>query len=533
MYSLLLVDDEIHILNGLYQNVAWEELGVDRVYKASLAAQALSIIAEKHIDLLITDIRMPEMDGMELASIVRRSWPYTKIIFLTGYQEFAYAHTAVQLGVFRYILKPVLYEDILSAAGEAIQELAVELEQAVRIRDMEQALASARPVMRERLIAGWLNGAGPSPLPDEHSLREYDIPLSATDWGFLVAVRLDGGKEGPEEALRAHLAVRDSARSILASDCRMLDYLNSDRITILAFVHEEARAGPMQGRVVACLETFQNAIYSALGRHCTIFWTKTAWVGCMQTVYDELKQRIARSIVLLPYGIIGPKQPGAHAVARIESLGLRPLFSTLVEQLQKERALERLDLIFHELSRCPGDNNLACLQVYHEITGSLVNDSLSRGFTLQEWAGERIDFFENIAVARSIDRFHDTARQLVAHYIDYVYSSTVTQTQSVVMAVKDAVREGLGEELSVAALAERFAYHPNYLSQMFKQETGRSLQEYIIHERMDLSKRLLSKGMPVGDVALRVGYGNVTHFSRIFKKNEGLSPKQYQQRGAR
>lgn len=533
MYSLLLVDDEMHILNGLYQNVVWEEIGIDRVYKASLASQALEIIAEKHIDLLITDIRMPEMDGMELASIVRRSWPYTKIIFLTGYQEFAYAHSAVQLGVFRYILKPVLYEDIQAAAGEAIQELAAELEQAVRIRDMEQALALARPVMRERIVAGWLNGAGSSPLPDTRSLQEYDIPLRPEDWGFLAAVRLDGDREGSEEALRAHLTVRDSAKSILASDCRMLDHLNADTITILAFLQEEARASQTQGRIVACLETFQSVIFSALGRHCTIFWTKIVPVVRIQTVYEELKRRISRSIILLPHSIIGPEQPGTHAFAQIESLCLRPLFSTLVEQLQKERALKRLDAIFDELSRHPGDGNLACLQVYHEITGSLVNDSLSRGFTLQEWAGERIDFFENIAVARSLALFHETARCLVERYIDYVYSSTVTQMQGVVISIKDAVRERLGEELSVAALAERFAYHPNYLSQMFKQETGLSLQEYIIHERMDLSKRLLLKGMPVGDVALRVGYGNVTHFSRIFKKNEGLSPKQYQQRGTR
>jgi len=532
MYSLLLVDDEPNILNGLYQNVDWMEIGVTAVYKASLAKEAIEIIRHEHIDLVITDIRMPEMEGTELAAILRRNWPYTKIIFLTGYQEFSYAHSAVSLGVFRYMLKPVLYEDLLQAAREALQELSRELTQMVRLKNMEHTIETLRPVMRERLITNWLARGHLQFLDDDNLLKEYDLPMRHGYWGFLSAVRLDQPASSPnDDLLLSHLAVCDSAADILFPGGAMADFLNSDGVTILAFLWEDEESARLgQTRIVSCMETFQQSLLEAIGKHTTIYWTRAAAVEQLPQVYFELKTRVNQQLLLVPHGIISPEAAGG-SFAPMESLQLRPLFSELIAGLHKDRALERLDVIFRELRQLEGANRSPVLQVYHEITGALVSDSLSRGLPLQAWAGKTIDFFESISSVASLEVFHSSARRAVVQYIDYVYASSVTQTQSMVMAVKEAVRQGLAEDLTVASLAEKFAYHPNYLSQTFKQETGLSLQEYIIHERMDAAKRLLSQGLSVGEAGAHVGYANITHFSRIFKKMVGVSPKQYQQSG--
>ena len=154
MYSLLLVDDEISILNGLYQNVSWDELQITAVYKASFVKDAIEIIKQEHIDLVITDINMPEMNGMELAKMIHENWPYTKIIFLSGYQQFTYAVTAVELGVFRYLLKPVSYVELQQVASEAIAELASELAYKMRMHHLERLVDNQRPWVRERILSG-------------------------------------------------------------------------------------------------------------------------------------------------------------------------------------------------------------------------------------------------------------------------------------------------------------------------------------------------------------------------------------------
>ena len=532
MYSLLLVDDEPNILNGLYQNVDWMDIGISVVYKASLAKDAIEIIRHEHIDLVITDIRMPEMDGTELAAIIRRNWPYTKIIFLTGYQEFAYAHEAVSLGVFRYMLKPVMYEELLKAADEALHELSNELMQMVRIKNMEQTIGMLRPVMRERIISNWLARGNIQFLDDEAMLKEYNLPMRHGYWGFLAAVRPDlpASAQG-NDLLLSHYAIRDSTADILFPGGAMVDMLNSDGITVLTFMwasNPEARSG--QARIVSCMEAFQQSILNALGKHTTIYWTRTATAEQLPQVYFELKKRINQQQLLVSHSIVGPEN-ACGSIAPMESLQLRPAFSELIAGLHKESALERLDVIFQELRHLESANRSPVLQVYHEITGALVSDSLSRGLPLQAWAGETIDFFESISSATSLDTFHSYAERAVVQYIDHVYASSVTQTQSMVMAIKEAIKQDLASDITVASLAERFAYHPNYLSQTFRHETGMSLQDYIISERMSAAKRLLTQGLSVGEVGASVGYANITHFSRIFKKLVGVSPKQYQKSG--
>ena len=145
MFSLLLVDDEEVILDGLFANIDWEGAGFQNVYKAGNAETALNILSRYRIDIVIADIVMPGMDGLSMCGAIRKAWPLCRVIFLTGYQYFEYARRAIDLGAYKYMIKPVCYEEIQAAAEDALSDLKTELRNMELIEDAKLGFASSHP----------------------------------------------------------------------------------------------------------------------------------------------------------------------------------------------------------------------------------------------------------------------------------------------------------------------------------------------------------------------------------------------------
>jgi len=127
MFSLLIVDDEISVINGLANDIDWHKIGIDKVHTADTGKRAIEIIQSGQIDIVISDICMPDMDGMEMTRILYNQWPLIKVIFLSGYEEFNYAKEAIDLKVFRYLTKPIRYDDLLEHVKAALNEIKREL----------------------------------------------------------------------------------------------------------------------------------------------------------------------------------------------------------------------------------------------------------------------------------------------------------------------------------------------------------------------------------------------------------------------
>lgn len=146
MYTVLLVDDEEKILEVMKVRIGWQELGVDKLLTASDGQAALEYFEQQRIDLLVTDIRMPRMDGLELIEKVRSLYPDTHCILLTAYGEFEYAHRAIQLGVENYLLKPVAD---------------VEMEQTIQkaLDNIYNRRKNSRDLLRENTLNRWVSGS--------------------------------------------------------------------------------------------------------------------------------------------------------------------------------------------------------------------------------------------------------------------------------------------------------------------------------------------------------------------------------------
>ena len=192
MYSLLLVDDETLILDGLYNNIAWEDSGFTDVYKADDAQKALEILDRRRVDVVVTDISMPGLSGLELCERIRVRWPLCRVVMLTGYRDFEYACRAVELGVYQYLVKPVRYEDLQSIVEGALAEVQAELEQRRLLEQARSSLASYGSMLRDRFLSGWLIRGGVRPSENAREMADAGVEVTPQMGGLWHAVCLRG-----------------------------------------------------------------------------------------------------------------------------------------------------------------------------------------------------------------------------------------------------------------------------------------------------------------------------------------------------
>lgn len=529
MHNLLLVDDEKSILDGLYYNIDWNDLEIEDVFRVSDAPSALKILESRHIDIVITDIHMPGIDGLTLCDKILKLNAYTKIIILSGYKDFDYARRAIDKKVFRYVLKPLEYEELKIIVGEALLEIKQDLQKSFIVEEAKKKIDQIRPFIQERFLSLWLEKGIETPWETSDAFAETGLDISHDDYGFFVSIKVDDWISQPVNSSIVNIALKDLSNQLLCENCRMISYHSmADSYNLLFLSEDYEWLNLLFKQTIDRLEFFQLSIRESLGCNTSIFWDFPVELKKVEEVYQGISERIRRRIDCLSGGILGPETVDSQQSYEIKSLYKRPSLLTLMSTFQREKLINRLSEIFKELRQPEYQTQDNILQTYHAVTGTIISDSLQRNIRINQWGKNFKDFFENSNTLISLELFKEQCYGAINQYMDYVSNIQLTQNRKVVEKIKNLVEEQLSSDISVSSLSRSFNYNSNYLSRIFKIETGTALQDYIIQVRIEKAKSLLAQGERVSDVSAKVGYENFSHFSRIFKKAVGVSPKQYQ-----
>ncbi|MDR1618326.1 MAG: response regulator, partial [Treponema sp.] len=178
MYKVFLVEDEIVVREGIRNSIPWEKTAYTLAGEAPDGEMALSIIKDIKPDILVTDIKMPFMDGLALSRIVKKTLPWIKIIILSGHDEFEYARKAISIGVEEYLLKPVSSRDMLAALDKIAARIDEEKEKLLSIEHLKKQMRSHTDILRERWLRDFVNGGIPSAEIIEQA-RELGLDLIA------------------------------------------------------------------------------------------------------------------------------------------------------------------------------------------------------------------------------------------------------------------------------------------------------------------------------------------------------------------
>lgn len=533
--QLLIVDDEIHWVDNLSMNKPWHTLGIEQVHKAYSAREALELIDTHPIDIVISDILMPEMTGIELIEIIRERDRKIKCVLLSGHSDFEYAKQAIRHSAVDYLLKPPSDAELLGAVGSAAEQLNADWEMVSSLERTTYALRENLPLLRGRLLLDALGGQRMSIEEWERKLTSYGLPFTVGTCALLlVRMEEEFGKYRNNGQPLIEYAIINMAEEVMGEFLEVWGV--KEEHGYLAFLLQfKPQAPPVREGLLENLATrLQAKVKQFLKGSLSIVMTdpfrfpeelpdafRRATAYFRQIVGDE------REFVMRLSEPAGPSEQGA-----LRSLYLSPSLETLLEAGRWDEAEEKLNTVCDELDGHWSESWEHCMEAGFSIAASYTNLAHRGGRTLESLLGNEIETLQRGEAFSSIARLRKWSINAL-HLLKEGTSNEVKDNRSsYVRKVQAFADKNLHLDVSLRALADHVNLHPTHLSKIYKIETGEGISDYVANLRMErASQKLKSTDKKVYEVGLEIGYMDPAYFIKVFKRHFGMTPQEYRDGG--
>ncbi|GBF77704.1 DNA-binding response regulator [Paenibacillus sp. 598K] len=548
MYRLLIVDDLPIITDGLVELFEKQADMALEVYKAYSGIEALELLGRHRIDIVMTDILMPGMDGIELLRQIRASWPGCKVIMLTSHSDFKYVQDAMSLGGLGYILKTEDDDTILQAVRKACEALDKEHGARQLIDKAQEHMRMALPALQQEYLWFLLQGKKVGQAVLREHFAHIQLPFDAELPVMLLICRVDDWNEvttAPDKALLVY-AVQNIAEEFLGESMQLISivYEQSRMVWILQPPGGEADSWERSVSYVnGLMEMIQSRCEQLLKLSISFV------LGSQPVDWNELADRFHALKFLLVRGIGGQRgslltdhrpESGEQAQGNSEDGGgysggasnyqLQAKLPMLMNSLENGNEAEyyplyaELTVIFTDEQVSP----LRKLELYHAL--SFLFLSFVNKYNLErELAGE-IDWgkLAHFDAEVSWSEWNDFFLQAADRIMRWTRNEQEQSTRDIVGKIHAFIERHVATNLSLVQIADFLDLNPSYLSRLYKQITGNALSDYIVEFRDRKAKELLKKSnLKVYAIAAELGYNSSHAFIRFFKKQNRITPQEY------
>jgi len=533
LIRVMIVDDEILVRNLVRKSVDWSALGLLVIAEAANATEALEVLEEARPQIILTDIQMPYLDGIDFAGKVLELDPDVRIIVLTGYDEFDYARRSIQVGVADFLLKPVNPKELEQALQKNVREILALRKRLADDAALRQYLTEARPFLVERYFQGLIHQGHPGQRLTRADSHYYGIHFLPGHFQIAVLAmnKLEGKNSDSEEALLLTIfRIREMVTSHLERWSQVFSFMDVTNKMVVLSNH------PDLDLVNFCESIRRTAEESKSGRVC-------AGVGNSYGLLEQVRYSYLEAIEafdflafsgvdrVVPFAEIdysGKAEP-ENSKEQIERLGFYIRAGSL------DRAVEQIEQLF-ALPFTHGKDGLEpvrvlAAQILSGILGAIASTSLRQASFL----GDGTDAFATLYQMSTLAELRDYFTHLVSEIIREINRNKISATHKLIEAVLAAIQLKLTErDLGLKSLASQFYLNPSYLSRVFKQETGRTLVQHIFESRMQKAMELIDHSdLRTYQIAETLGFSDPSYFSTSFKKYTGMTVNEYKNKAQR
>ena len=530
MLKVFLVEDEYIVREGIKNNIDWKAHGYEFCGEAADGELAFPMIQKFKPDIVITDIKMPFMDGLTLSKLIKKELPWTEIIILTGHEEFEYAKEAIKLGVAQFLSKPIGGNELIKeidALAQKIEEKRINLEMREKYKsEMEESLFKDRKSFFEYLVTNSKS------IPELIEIaQQLKIDISAS-WYNIILLSAQSLKHGNNEYSKTVVKIEDSFKEIeKRMDIVMFDrdlegnafLIKGDSPEVLARNTEDFI---MEVRTI--LDSYSNIRYfGGIGQPVNR-------LSELRFSFEKASRAFAHRHFTKDNRIIDSAKADNEPemkqdefdisnvdAKQIDREGIREFLKTG----NKEEVSYIVEGFFGNLSSGAMKSNVfrqyITMDVYFNVINFLEDMDISK------------DEIEPIGTNYEVLKTSETAKSYVERIIGQALELRDRAVQnkhgSVVEDIMKYIDENYAnEELSLNLIASHVNFSPNYLSMIFAQQTGVSFIKYLTDYRMNKAKELLRcSGKKSSEIAGEVGYKDPHYFSYLFKKTQNMTPTQY------
>ena len=534
LYRIMLVDDEEEVRKAMIRKMDWEQLGFTVAGDAENGEDALEKLEQLEPDVVMTDIRMPYMDGLTLVARIREKYPSIKILIFSGYDDFEYAKQAIKYRVTEYILKPVNGEELAEILRRVRISLDEEIEERRNISMLQKSYENSLPMLREVFLNDLVSrGADISAMAPK--LREYGVDiLEARKW-LAAVIHVERMEQAEGQELFRHqelipISVRKLVEDHMEAFGRFTVFNSAEGITLIAAVDgNNSETGLINLLDDICKESRRMlgvSITAGVGHSCD---TLQEISRSYQTAVDALGYRAivggGRTIYIndvepVNRGKLQFETKEEAELTAVIKFGTKDQIGDMLRGFAARMDDAKVHANQYQVYMLTIVNCLIRLMQQYDLKMSDMFDSEEHYADIIKRICRRESFAEEmIPMACGMNEALDQARD--------------NTTRKVIVEAKEFIQENYADpELSVDVLCRYLHMSPAYFSTVFKRETGQTYVNYLTEVRLQKAEELLEKtDDKTYEIAQKVGYQEQNYFSYVFKKRYGVSPTKY--RGTR
>lgn len=537
--KVFLVEDEMVIRRGIKNSIDWEKEGYIFCGEASDGELAYPMIIKEKPDILITDIRMPFMDGLELCKLVKKELPNIKILILSGYDEFDYAKEAIRLGVTEYLLKPISSGKLLEALNGVSESIRREKEDKDLVRkymeEMRENTEYEKQKFFEQMIAGNLSMADAL-----ETGKKYEMNLSAGMYNLLL-FRFTLGKENRKSG-----ELLGEAEYAIEKLTERLEYVFEFQRGVegWAFLLMADNEEQMSERVKELSKDLEEIMknYSTIAYFGGI-GQPVARLRELEESFREAERALAARFTMELNRIISVEDirmaQNVDTLDDIEitSFGEIEKTRTMLEKFLNNGAEDEIDeFVDVYINELPEENLKSVLMRQYIIMDAYI---VMMSFCEKiegiegEMQAQSEELKNSMKTIQTLEEIKNYIRMLLKKIIGVRDTISGRRYSDIIEIAKDQIRKTyMSDEISLNTIAAEVGMSPSYFSSIFSKEMGKTFVEYLTEIRMDRAKELLMcSSMKTSEIGYEVGYKDPHYFSYIFKKTQNCTPKEFRARG--
>ena len=537
--KVFLVEDEMVIRRGIKNSIDWEKEGYIFCGEASDGELAYPMIIKEKPDILITDIRMPFMDGLELCKLVKKELPNIKILILSGYDEFDYAKEAIRLGVTEYLLKPISSGKLLEALNWVSESIRREKEDKDLVRkymeEMRENTEHEKQKFFEQMIAGNLSMADAL-----ETGKKYEMNLSAGMYNLLL-FRFTLGEENRKSG-----ELLGEAEYAIEKLTERLEYVFEFQRGVegWAFLLMADNEEQMSERVKELSKDLEEIMknYSTIAYFGGI-GQPVARLRELEESFREAERALAARFTMELNRIISVEDirmaQNVDTLDDIEitSFGEIEKTRTMLEKFLNNGAEDEIDeFVDVYINELPEENLKSVLMRQYIIMDAYI---VMMSFCEKiegiegEMQAQSEELKNSMKTIQTLEEIKNYIRMLLKKIIGVRDTISGRRYSDIIEIAKDQIRKTyMSDEISLNTVAAEVGMSPSYFSSIFSKEMGKTFVEYLTEIRMDRAKELLMcSSMKTSEIGYEVGYKDPHYFSYIFKKTQNCTPKEFRARG--
>lgn len=540
--KLLIAEDEQAVREGMVHSIDWSAYGIDICGEAGNGTDALTMMKEHKPELLLTDIRMPHMNGLELIEQAQGLGLSFRSIILSGYNEFDYAKQALRLGASDFVLKPCRPEEIIRTVLSAKKYVESQTAREIEIEERDRSWNRNVPLMKSQILTGWIHY--PSlPLENrKHLLTELEMNFRDTNVqvGLIRVDTSQIGKDGRDLVLMRYAAmniVRETLGPVFRN-CIEVFQEGNDLIFIATVNGSSSELLLKEGEL---LKPHMKELQANLEKYVKM--TVSIAIGSSQASINDINYSYGEAVQAMESRFYQGRGGVFFYEERLESNGgevipakealldiewFEEVEQHIFDDLRHGSYEKALDLVDSWLDMFKTKSYLSKQEVHLRATTFMV--SLQRiakehRMVVFEWKNELVSSMEQLPQVETLEELTTIIKKIVQHFVE-ACSSNRTLHRTVQLVI-DIIKERYNTNLTLELVAREAFVSNTYLSSLFKQELGINFLDYLHQYRIEKAKELLQQDLKIYAVARLVGYQEERHFSSTFKKWTGVTPSQY------